>query len=66
MALRLDFAATKRRLTVLGLTSNMLVNKHSDFLSLGFLTAIDVIGTSGLSYVDPFGVDSISVSIISL
>ena len=38
MDLRFDFAATKRRLAVLGLTSNMFVNKHSDFLALGFLT----------------------------
>ena len=36
MALRLDFAATKRRLDVVGLTANMFVNKHSDFLALGF------------------------------
>ena len=33
---RFDFAATKQRLAVLGLTSNMFVNKHSDFLALGF------------------------------
>ena len=45
MALRLDFAATKQCFAVLGLTSNMFVNKHSDFLALGFLTGVDVIGT---------------------
>ena len=38
MDLRLDFAATKRRLSVVGLTSNMFVNKHSDFLAVGVLT----------------------------
>ena len=43
MDLRLDFAAPKRRLAVLGRTSNMFVNKHSDFLALGFLTGVDVI-----------------------
>ena len=43
MDLRLDFAATNRRLAVIGLTSNMFVNKQSDFLALGFLTGFDVI-----------------------
>ena len=43
MVLRFDFSATKRRLAVLGLTSNMFVNKHSDFLELGFLTGFDAI-----------------------
>ena len=42
MALRLDFAATKRSLAVVGLTANMFVNKHSDFLEIGFLTGDDV------------------------
>ena len=32
----MDFAATKRRLDVVGLTYNMFVNKHSDFLAIGF------------------------------
>ena len=45
MALSLDFAATKKRLAVLGLTSNMFVNKHSDLLALGFLNGVDGIGT---------------------
>ena len=40
---RFDFAATKQRLAVVGLTSNMFVNKHSDFLALGFLTGFYVI-----------------------
>ena len=43
MDLRLDFAVTKRRLAIVGLTANMFVNKHSDFLALGFLTGFDVI-----------------------
>ena len=36
MDLRFNFAATKRRLAVVGLTSNIFVNKHSDFLALVF------------------------------
>ena len=54
MALRLDFAATKRRFTVVGLTSNMFVNKHSDFLSLGFLNGDDFICTLGMLSVNPY------------
>ena len=64
--LSLDFAATKRRLAVLGLTSNLFVNIHSDFLALGFLTGVDFISTLGLLSVNPSGVDSIEASIISL
>ena len=66
MDLRLDFAAIKRRLAVVGLTANMFVNKHSDFLVLGFLTGDDVICTLGLLSTNPSGVDSIEASIISL
>ena len=66
MDLRLDFAATKRRLAVLGLTSNMFVNKHSDFLALGLLVGVDFIFTLGLLSETPYGVDSIAASIISL
>ena len=66
MALSLDLSDTKRRFSVLGLTSNMLVNKHSDLLALGFLTSVDVIGTLGLSSVTTAGVDSISAPIIPL
>ena len=40
MALRMGFSATKGRLAVVGLTSNMFVDKHSDFLELGFLTVM--------------------------
>ena len=43
MALRFGFSATNQRLAVVGLTSNISVNKHSDFLALGFLTGFDVI-----------------------
>ena len=64
MDLPLDFAATKRRLAVVGLTSNIFVNKHSDFLALGFLTGVGVIWTLGLLSVNPSGVDSIAASII--
>ena len=66
MALRLDFSATKQRLAVLGWTSNMFVNKHSDFLALGFLTGNDVIFTLGLLSMNNSGVDSISAYRISL
>ena len=38
----------------------MLVNKHSDFLALDFLTGVNGIGTLGLSYVTPSGVDTIA------
>ena len=43
MDLRFNFAATKRRLATVGLTSNIFVNNHSDFLALGFLTGFDAI-----------------------
>ena len=66
MALRMDFAATKQRWAVVGLTANIFVNKHSDFLALGFLTGVDVICTLWLLSVTPYGVDSIAASIISL
>ena len=66
MALCLDFAATKRRFAVLGLTSNMFVDKHSDFLSLGFLTGFDGICTLGMLSVNPYGVNSRAASRISL
>ena len=66
MALRLDFAATKRRFAVLGLTSNMVVNKHNYFLALGFLTGVDFICTLVLLTVTPYGVDTRADSRISL
>ena len=66
MALRMDFAATKRRFAVVGLTSNMFVNKHSDFLALGLLTNVDGIGTLVLLSVNTYEVDSIAASRISL
>ena len=66
MNLRFDYAATIRRFAVFVLTSNVLVNKHSDFLALGFLTGVDVIGTLGFLSVTPYGVDTIAASRISL
>ena len=62
MDLSLDFADPTQRFAVLFLTFNMLVNKHSDFLALGFLTGVDVIGKLGLSYVTSSGVDTITAS----
>ena len=38
----------KPRFSVLGLTSNMFVNNHSDFLALGLLTGVDGIRTLGM------------------
>ena len=64
VALHLDFAAPTRRLAILFLTSNMLVKRYSDFLSLCFLTGVDVIGKPVLSYVIYSGVDTIAESII--
>ena len=49
MDLRFYFAATKRCFAVFGITYNMLVNKHSDFLALGFFTGVDFIGTLGVT-----------------
>ena len=66
MDLRLEFAATKQRFAVFCLTSNMFVNKHSDFLALVFFTGVDGICTLGLLYVNPSGVDSRAASRISL
>ena len=66
MALRLDFAATKRRFSVFGLTFNMFVNNYSDFLALGFLTGVDGICTLGLLSVNPYGVDIRAASRIYL
>ena len=65
MDLRLDSAATKRRLAVFGLTSYMFVNKHSDFLALGFFTGVDVIGTLVLLSVTPYVFNPIAASMIS-
>ena len=66
MDLCLDFAATVQSFAVSGLTSNMLVNKHSDLLALGFLAGVYFIGILGLLSVNPSGVDTIAASIISL
>ena len=40
----------------------MFVNKHSDFLALGFLTGVDGIFTLELLSVNPYGVDSTAAS----
>ena len=58
MTLSFDFAAPTRRFAVLFFTSNVLVNKHSDLLALGFLTRYDVIGNCGLLSMNPSGVYS--------
>ena len=66
MALRFYFTSTIRRFAVFGLTSNMFANKHSYFLALGLLTGVDVIGTLRLLSVNPYVVDNIEASRISL
>ena len=66
MALHFDLAATIRRFAVFVLNSNMLVNKHSDFLALGFLTGAYVTGILGLLFVTTYGVDTIAASRMSL
>ena len=66
MALRMDFTAAKRRFAAVGLTFNMFVNKHNDFLALVFFTGDDVICALGMLYVSPSGVDSIAESRIPL
>ena len=66
MALSLDFATTIRRFAVLGLTSNMFVNKHSDLLALGFFYGDDVICTLGLLSMTPSGLYSRAASRKSL
>ena len=60
MALQFDFASTIRRFAVFNLTLNMLVNKHSDFLALGFLTGFDIRGTLEMLSVNPSEVDTIA------
>ena len=65
-ALLLDFPAKKRRFAVLGIISNMFVNKHIYVLALGFLTGVDVIFTLGLLSVTPYGADSRAASKTSL
>ena len=44
----------------------MLVKIHSDYLAHGFLTGVGVIVDLGLLSVNPSGVETIAVSIISL
>ena len=64
MDLCFDFTAPTRCFDVLFSTSNMLVNKQSDFLALGFLTFVWVIRKLGLIFVIYSGVDTISAPII--
>ena len=66
MALSFDSAATIRRSSVFGLTSNILVNKHNDYLALGFFTDVDFINNLGLLSVTPSGLNAIAASMLSL
>ena len=66
MALHMDFTATKRCYAVLGLTSNIFVNKHSDLIAIGFLDGVYGIFTLGLLYVTISEDYSRAASIISL
>ena len=65
MALRLDSADPIQCFDVLGLTSDMFVNKHSDFLALAFKTGVDVICKLRLLSVTPSGVYTIAASRMS-
>ena len=62
MALHLYFSDPTRRFDVFFLTFNMLVNKHSDFLALGFFTGFYAIVTLGLLSVTSSGVETIAAS----
>ena len=64
--LRFDSAAPTRRVAVLFFTSYMLVKRHSEFVSLGFLTGVDVMVHMGLLLVHNYVVETIESSIISL
>ena len=44
------------------LTYNMLVNKHNDFLALGFLNGVDVIGILGLLFMRSCRFNTIAAS----
>ena len=44
----------------------MLVKRHSDFLALGFLNGVDVMGDMGLLLVNTSRLETIVSSIISL
>ena len=48
IAMRFDLAALTRWIAVLFLTSNMLVKRHSDFLTLGLLTGVGVMVDLGM------------------
>ena len=63
--LRLDLAAPTWRVAVLFFTYNMLVKRHSDFLAIGFLTGVDVMGYTGLSLVNILGVETTLASIMT-
>ena len=62
MALSFYFAAPTRRFSVFCLTSNMLLKRNSDFLTLGFLTVVCVIIKLGLLSVTSSVVDTIAAS----
>ena len=47
-ALRFYLEYLTRRVAVLFFTYNMLVKRHGDFIVLGFLTGVDVMGYMGL------------------
>ena len=65
MALRFDFEAPTRSFYFLFLTPNMLVNKHSDLISLGFFIVVGVLRKLGLTSVISSGVDTVAASRIS-
>ena len=56
------FVAPTLCIAVLFLTSNMLVNKLIDFIALGLLTVVWVVGKLGVSSVIYPGVETIAAS----
>ena len=66
IALRFDLAAPTQRVADFFFPSNLLVKRHSDFLSLGLFTGVGVMGDLVMLSVNPSGVEIIASSRISL
>ena len=66
IALRCFLGDTTQQLAVIFFIPNMLVKRHRDFIALGFLTGVDVMGYMRLLLVNNSGVKTIAASRISL